>query len=253
MFYRFFTYILYQWRRKRWAHSAFVYDFICIVLRNQTGKNEYKKIEQIRKKLRKNHQTLYILYAGGHADCGSILPIDDVVRYFSVSKSTGNLLFQLVRRYNLQHIVEFGTAFGLSAAYMAMANPGASILTVEQSPEVSAIAEETFKMLKLNNIERINADFDAVIKHFPAKFKYLDLLYVKVITSRRRLCNYFHFIKQYASPSTIFVLEGIYKTKEMTSVWKSIQADPDVSITIDLYSAGLVFFRQKIAKQNFVL
>jgi hypothetical protein len=39
----------------------------------------------------------------------------------------------------------------------------------------------------------------------------------------------------------------------MEDAWEEIKANEDVSVTFDLYCVGVVFFREGIEKQDFVL
>ncbi len=50
---------------------------------------------------------------------------------------------------------------------------------------------------------------------------------------------------------SVLVLIGIYRNKRMKALWRSIQMRPDVTVTIDLFHLGLVFFHKGQAKENF--
>jgi len=39
----------------------------------------------------------------------------------------------------------------------------------------------------------------------------------------------------------------------MQKAWEKIYQDPQISISIDLFNVGIVFFRKKQPKQHFVL
>ena len=51
----------------------------------------------------------------------------------------------------------------------------------------------------------------------------------------------------------MFVAEKIHENKQNETFWNTICIHPDVTLTIDLYHQGLVFFREGMEKQNFVL
>lgn len=51
----------------------------------------------------------------------------------------------------------------------------------------------------------------------------------------------------------MFVMEDIHKDKKKEAFWNTICGHPDVTLTIDLYDKGLVFYREGMEKQNFVL
>src|SRR5690606_4603871 len=51
----------------------------------------------------------------------------------------------------------------------------------------------------------------------------------------------------------LFVLPNIHKTPEMKKAWETIKKDPNVTVTIDTYHLGLIFFRKGQAKQHFII
>lgn len=50
---------------------------------------------------------------------------------------------------------------------------------------------------------------------------------------------------------SVVVVKGIYRSPAMKRLWQHIKMDTDVTVTIDLYHVGLVFFHQGQAKENF--
>jgi predicted O-methyltransferase YrrM len=164
-----------------------------------------------------------------------------------------HILYHLVKHYHLHHIVEFGTSKGIYTAYMAKANPHASIFTVEVNPDMAKIASNLFQELNLTNIELANIDFHVAVAHYTNKFKNIDLFLINDKHAYDTVMRCFNYMKMYVKENTVFVLSEIHQSKEMKRAWKSIQIDRDVRITVDLYSIGIVFFRKGIVKQDFIL
>lgn len=50
---------------------------------------------------------------------------------------------------------------------------------------------------------------------------------------------------------SVLVLTGIYRTKDAKRRWQAIKTKPDVTVTIDLFRVGLVFFHNGQAKEDF--
>ena len=50
---------------------------------------------------------------------------------------------------------------------------------------------------------------------------------------------------------SVLVLSDVYRDNEAKALWQFIKAQPDVTVTIDLFRAGLVFFRLGQAKEDF--
>ncbi|MFM6954245.1 MAG: hypothetical protein ACKOWL_04605, partial [Sphingobacteriaceae bacterium] len=52
-------------------------------------------------------------------------------------------------------------------------------------------------------------------------------------------------------PNALLIVLGIYDSPEHKKQWKLIQANPAVTVTIDLFYVGLVYFREGQAKEDF--
>jgi len=50
---------------------------------------------------------------------------------------------------------------------------------------------------------------------------------------------------------SVLVVEGIYRHAGVKRLWQSIQAKPEVTVTVDLFHVGLVFFHLGQAKEHF--
>lgn len=54
--------------------------------------------------------------------------------------------------------------------------------------------------------------------------------------------------------TTLLYLPGIYRNAENTAAWNALAGKPDVTLSIDLYKAGLLFFTGDVKeKQHFTL
>lgn len=250
------SYMKYSMRSKRWAHSPFVYDFIQSVLRNEEDMPQWKRIESARKQLKHSYRMLNVLDLGtsGRAHgMVSMRRVSSIVRTSCKSERMCRLLARMVQHYKCERIVEFGTSFGMSTSYMASACQQGKVYTVEGSPEVLQVATQVFEYAKLSNIETVNADFDYVMEHFAHKMEGVDFFFLDGNHAYEPTMRYFNFAKQYAGNNTIFVFDDIHWSSGMSRAWQEIINDAAVSVSIDLYNMGIVFFRKENAKQHFVL
>ena len=58
-------------------------------------------------------------------------------------------------------------------------------------------------------------------------------------------------ILAHAKTDTLLIVLGIYDSSEQKNQWKLIQAHSTVTVTIDLFYVGLVYFRKGQAKEDF--
>lgn len=54
-----------------------------------------------------------------------------------------------------------------------------------------------------------------------------------------------------AESDTLLIVPGIYDSAEQKNQWKTIQTHSAVTVTIDLFYVGLVYFRKGQAKEDF--
>lgn len=50
---------------------------------------------------------------------------------------------------------------------------------------------------------------------------------------------------------TVFVIQAIYKNNERVALWEFIKAHPKVTVTVDVFECGIVFFRKEQEKEHF--
>ena len=56
-----------------------------------------------------------------------------------------------------------------------------------------------------------------------------------------------------ANETTMCIVGNIHTTEKTEKAWQAIKENPNVTVTIDTYHLGLVFFRRTQAKQHFVV
>jgi predicted O-methyltransferase YrrM len=81
----------------------------------------------------------------------------------------------------------------------------------------------------------------------------LDLVFFDGNHQKVPTLDYFHHCLTKAHENSIFIFDDIHWSSEMDEAWQQIQGHEQVSLTIDLFQFGLVFFRKGIAKQHFTL
>jgi len=237
-------------------HSPFVFKFYTEVIRGKAEKKMFADIEQLRHSLLNDKTELSIVDFGAGSKTGKSLnvkTISDVVSGSAMKPSWCRLLARLARSSNPHNILELGTSAGFSTMYMAGQCPEAKIISIEGDAGVFELACSNFNKLGLNNITAVHSTFDDALPDVLNKTSSVDIV---VFDGNHRLeptLKYFEMCKPYATPSSIFVFDDIYWSEEMEEAWNIISKHPDVSISIDLFRFGLIFFRKGIVKQHFSL
>ena len=66
--------------------------------------------------------------------------------------------------------------------------------------------------------------------------------------------NYFSYLKTKCAPASIIIFDDIHWSLEMEEAWEQIKQEESVTLTIDLFFIGLVFFNPDFKeKQHFTI
>ncbi len=238
------------------VHSPFVFDFITKVLNDKRQFYAYETIENLRQSLLIDRTTVNIQDFGA-VSCISKEYTRQVCAIAGSSlkpKKFGQLLFRMIDRYAPEQVLELGTSLGITTAYLATANTKAIVTTMEGADAVAAIALNNFKKLHLENIVLINGNFDDTLSKVLAKLEKIDLVFIGGNHRSEPTVRYFKQLLPMKQEDSILIFEDIHCSSEMETAWKTIQNDPSVTLTIDLFFIGIVFFRkEQKEKQHFTI
>lgn len=238
------------------THSPFVFDFIVHVLNSRDPDLPVSDIEQLRKQLVSDKTIIEISDLGAGSRSGSTTTREVAALAASAlkPKKYAQLLYRLVRHYRPATIVELGASLGLTTAYLSRANPDASIITIEGSPAVAAMAEKHYRQLECDNIRLRIGNFDDVLPGVLQELPTIDLAYIDGNHRYQPTINYFQQFLARSGSDTILVFDDIHWSAEMEKAWEEIKAHPSVTYTIDIFFLGFVFFKNEFkVKQDFVV
>ena len=236
-------------------HSPFVYDLYINCIDTKQKESIFDKIEEIRKELLNNTSPISKNSLGlGSKEIDTSEPtIGRVVKRSSIPAYTGQLLFRLSNYFKPESIIELGTSAGFSAMYLASGHKNAKVVSIEGDGNLTKLASANFNKLGLTNVTLINGDFDASLPDILTNTKKIGLVFIDGNHSKEATMRYFKFISAKASSDSLIIFDDIRWSKGMENAWNNICQDENVSISIDMFNCGLVFFRKGIVKQHFNL
>jgi len=158
-----------------------------------------------------------------------------------------------VKHYKPSCILELGTSLGMSALYMSEAAPGARIITIEGCPETSAIARSNIEKAGKNNISVITGSFDEKLQEALRLMPNPDLVFIDGNHRKEPTVKYFEECLPHLHAGSVVVMDDIHWSAGMEEAWKLIIAKPEVKVSVDLYHMGVVYFREELSKEDFVL
>ena len=238
-------------------HSPFLFDLYTKVIKDKNETHpDYKNLKLLRQELLSSHETIEILDlgAGSRINKSNRRKIKTIAKNAEKPAKFGRLFHRLIRHFQPDNILELGTSLGLTTLYMSKAKPDSTILSFEGCPETATIAKRNFQKSGAENIELILGNIDETLPTALKKFnKPLDYAYFDANHRYEPTVRYFEDCLPYINNDTLFIFDDIYWSEEMTQAWEFIKAHPQVTLTVDLFWVGLVFFRKEQVKENFVL
>ncbi|WP_343069071.1 class I SAM-dependent methyltransferase [Hyunsoonleella aquatilis] len=175
--------------------------------------------------------------------------VSKIVKTSGTPVKRAKLLFRLSQYFNPNHILELGTSLGISTHAMAMGQPNAKITTVEGCPNLHGFSKDFLKRELSNEVKFINEDFNNAVESLATKK--FDLIFFDGNHQKEATLRYFETLLPTAHNDSVFIFDDIYWSRGMTEAWEIIKQHPKVTVTIDTFYWGFVFFRTEQAKEHF--
>lgn len=238
------------------VNSPFVYDFIENVKNSKEIPEQAGLIEAYRGQLLKDERLINVedFGAGSHLTKGKERKVKDIAAASPKNKKFAQLLYRIARYYQCKNIIELGTSFGITTSYLASASSDNHVTTIEGSPVIAEIAQAFFDKAGYENISLIIDNFDDALPRLLSSKDKVDLLFIDGNHREEPTIRYFESFLPKVHNDTIFVFDDIHWSEEMERAWKTVSDHEAVTMTIDLFFIGLVFFKKEfVVKQHFSL
>lgn len=235
-------------------HSPFLYHLYTEVIKKDdpTG---FEEIEALANSLAGNHDSIDVLElgAGSRVDNHLKRKISDILRFASTPTRFSRLLFRLIRSQNYTNIVELGTSLGINTLYMHQANPEATLTTFEGSPSIADLAKNHFQSLGAKNVRLIEGNLDETLTLWLEEASAIDLVYMDANHRYEPTLRYFDQLLPKLHDLSMVVVDDIHWSQEMNEAWKALCQRPEVSLSLDLFEAGILFLDPKLQKEHYLL
>ena len=237
------------------VHSPFVYKFVTEVVFANLKTNDYKFIENYRKQLLKNSDSIKVedYGAGSKKIKSDNRQIRKIAKYSSTRKKYGKLLHRIVNYYKPVNIIELGTSLGVGTLYIVFGNKNSKIYSIEGSKEIFNITNSFFSDFNLKNINLINNKFDDELDNIFSKVNSVDLVFFDGNHQKTATIKYFKKCLDYINNDSIFIFDDIHWSKDMEEAWGIICSHKKTRVSIDLFQFGIVFFKKELSKEHFIV
>jgi predicted O-methyltransferase YrrM len=258
IFFKYISYLLNASNGKgHGTHSPFVFDFIVNLLRHKGISDAgFDAIELSRERLLKSADTIMVkdLGAGSAYAHKPLRNISRIAKHALKSPKYAQLLYRMIRYYNIESVIELGTSLGITTQYLALAEPKHGVVTLEGAPEIAAFASDSFIAAECKNIRVICGDFKDHFSSLLTETKGRKLIFFDGNHQYEATMEYFNAAVASAHEGDIFVFDDVHWSAGMERAWSEIQENEAVACTIDLFFIGIVFFKTDFyQKQDFVI
>jgi predicted O-methyltransferase YrrM len=173
------------------------------------------------------------------------------IAHGGISTSKYSKLFQKLIRYSgSRKIVELGTSLGINTLYLARSAPDVSVWTFEGCSSIVDIASKVFSDFGCSNVEIIPGNIADTLPRLLNDIREIDFVLIDATHSYQATYEYFELILPKLTEKAVVIIDDIYWSKEMTSVWKNIlQRYPEI-VSIDIYHCGILIFDRSIQAER---
>ena len=253
MWYQLFEYLKFilNSTNEHGVHSPFIFDLVTKCFYDSKKYDGYNILKLYRKQLYKNNSIINVkdFGAGSRVFKSNARKISLVAKNAGITKKRARLLFRLSKYLKPSTVLELGTSLGMATSALSLGNPEGSIITIEGCPETTSIAKKQFEEFNLKNINLIINNFDDELKNF--QNKKFNLIYIDGNHQKEATLSYFKSLLKTINNDSLIILDDIHWSKGMTEAWEIIKQNEKVTVSIDTFFWGFVFFRKEQVKEHF--
>lgn len=252
------SYLKFLWKSKNehGVHSPFVFSLVTKCFYDKKSKPAYAILKDYRNSLLKNKNTIEVtdFGAGSRVFTSNTREITKIAKTAGITPKRAELLFRITNYFKPENILEIGTSLGLATSALALGNPDALITSLEGCPNTIAIAKNQLRKFHINNTECVTTEFNDYLKICNLKSKICNLIYFDGNHQKQATLAYFELLIPTITNNSVWIFDDIHWSKDMEDAWEVIQNHPKVSLTIDTFQWGFVFFRsEQQEKEHFTI
>ena len=261
MFHSIKSYLKFLWNSKNehGVHSPFVFDLVTKCFYDKKKYSEYSILKNYRKSLLENKNYIEVtdFGAGSKIFKSNKRQISKIAKTAGISEKRAQLLFRIVRYFQPNFILEIGTSLGLATSALALGSRNfgteAKIKTVEGCPNTMNQCQLELQKFNFNTIDCVNAEFSSYLENLKPETLNSKLIYFDGNHSKKATLDYFELLLPTITNESIWIFDDIHWSEAMEEAWTTIKAHPKVTVTIDTFQWGIVFFRIEQEKEHFVI
>lgn len=173
--------------------------------------------------------------------------IDNFLRTYPIlnrrSTKQDRLFFRLVNYFSCRSILEIGSKSGVSVLHLT-------------APSVDIVYQSVGSTIHPSITNYIQKEWERNTA-FYSEFIEIGTPQDCIVIDMRGLEKSVNEVYQYASnlidEKTFIILKNLRTNKHSRSLWNQFRADERVSVSLDLYNLGILFFNPKLFRRNYII
>ena len=211
------------------VHSPFVFELMTEVIEERKLYYCYDRLRPVRLQILQRRDG--VMYGNRKVSIRKLLD------KYGFTEHEHRFLFRLANRFQVKTILAVGSDFGLTPLYLTAYSTDSSCVAIEPEPSMAAVAKEYINKYATASID-LRGDYTEIPDG-------LDLVVFGVSIPAFKL-----FLPHIHEKSAM-VIQGINESIRNRKAWKEICAHPKVTVTIDMYRLGIVFFNPDLHRRTY--
>lgn len=235
------------------VHSPFVFNLVTKSIYKTIDSQKWNNFLKIRQQLldNKNYIKVTDFGSGSKIFTSNYRQISKITKVAGISNKKAKLLIKIIDHFNPKSILEFGTSVGLGTSALKIGNLNSEIITLEGCPETATVAKNLLQKNGFKNTHLIIGDFKETLPQVLKNYSSFDCIYFDGNHTKKATLNYFNHCLSTIKNDSFWIFDDIYWSSEMKEAWSKIKKHPRVTVSVDVFHFGIVFFRKEQAKEHF--
>lgn len=234
------------------VHSPFIFDLVTKCLYKKNDIRNWSLFLNLKQQLlnNKNYIKVTDFGSGSKVFNSNNRQVAKIVKVAGISNKKAKILIKINHYFSPKNILEIGTSVGLGTSALKIGNLNSEIRTLEGCPETAKVAKDLFLKNGFKNIEVTVGDFKETLPKV-LKNNSFDCIFFDGNHTKKATLTYFNYCLSALNNDSFWIFDDIYWSSEMKEAWSKIKNHPRVTVTVDLFHFGIVFFRKEQAKEHF--